>query len=421
MRFHKGRDVFECVSRVVGRAVLTCGNRRSENDARRATLNSKLFTLNSSGFTLIELLIVTVVIVTLMGIVFRLAGVGGGQRAKSTTQARLQRLENAISGYYAAYGSYPPVPLQGRSRDINLQVNSYGVQTDKRPVNLSNPQADDLRGIEAACRAQPVAVAFPFFMYEHDKQDRKDKAEKIVDYVVKAQEWSGDYKMKNVGNLISKGTPMFQFGLLSFLMPRYLFMLQGDPEMYDGNPQWTKNNQLPCRIDTGQPYETWESMQQFLYRDGRSEASLISNLTSQAVCARWMPNLEHIVSGGLDFYGVDTATSDYGESYLNGSQYNCGNPKTGKIEYQAWMRVFTPDPKSSAGHYLLNGMTVADGWGHEFYYYADTPYQSYRLWSAGADGRTFPPWLDVGSFQNAEQKTITGWTKDDICHLANSN
>ena len=74
------------------------------------------------GFTLIELLIVTVVIVTLMGIVFRLAGVGGDSRAQAKTLARLQRIENALSGYYAAYGSYPPVPLQGRSRSIDVQV-----------------------------------------------------------------------------------------------------------------------------------------------------------------------------------------------------------------------------------------------------------------------------------------------------------
>ena len=73
---------------------------------------------NRGGFTLIELLVVTVVVVTLMGVVFRLAGAGGDSRKKAVTIDRLQRIENALSGYYAAYGSYPPVPLQGRSRSI---------------------------------------------------------------------------------------------------------------------------------------------------------------------------------------------------------------------------------------------------------------------------------------------------------------
>ena len=39
----------------------------------------------SRGFTLIELLIVTVVIVTLMAIVFRLAGTGGESTARAKT------------------------------------------------------------------------------------------------------------------------------------------------------------------------------------------------------------------------------------------------------------------------------------------------------------------------------------------------
>ncbi len=409
MRFHKGRGMFECVSRVACRA-----NRRSGTDARRATLQSSIFNLQSSGFTLIELLIVTVVIVTLMGIVFRLAGVGSDSRAKSKTQARLQRLENAVSGYYAAYGSYPPVPLV-RSRDINLAIYKTGVAKDsQQKVNLTSPSAEDKRQIDLACRAQPLAALYPFFMYDGDRAGRKGKAEKLVDAIVKDKEWSGDYKVKNINGLINQGATLFQFGLLSFLMPRYLFMLQGDPAMYDENPhgQWTKNNQLPCRIDTGQTYDSWESIQEFLYREGGRQASLISNLTSQAVCARWMPNFEGIVSGGYEFYGVNTSDSDW--PFLSGSTYD-GTPG-----YKKWLRVFYPgDGDSESGHYLLNGMTVADGWGHEFYYYTDPPYQSYRLWSAGANGYTFPPWLDLDSFNQSEQRTITEWTKDDVCHLAN--
>ena len=88
----------------------------------------------SRGFTLIELLIVTVVIATLMAIVFRLAGSGGESTARAKTLARLQKLSNALSGYYAAFGSYPPVPLQGRSRDIYREVDGslslgYGIQS----------------------------------------------------------------------------------------------------------------------------------------------------------------------------------------------------------------------------------------------------------------------------------------------------
>ena len=385
--------------------------------------------MKKNGFTLIELLIVTVVIVTLMGIVFRLAGVGGDSHALSKTQARLQRLENAISGYYAAYGSYPPVPLQGRSRDINLKVDNNGVQGNvQNSINLSDPKTDDKKQVEAACRAQPVAVLYPFFMNSSVNGERKSKHETLV--AALAMERPGDNfsYLNNVGGLkigTEDEATLFQFGLLSFLLPRYRFMLQGDPAMYDTrHSQWDKNNQLPCRIDTGQPYESWESMQEYLYREGSSntrQAFLIDSLTSQAVCARWMPNLEGIVSGGLDFYGVDTSDGDW--PFLGSSKYDAlPRDDSSKEDKKRWMRIFSRSGyNSSSSMYLLDGMTVADGWGREFYYYTDPPYQSYRLCSAGKNGYTFPPWLmeHLDTYSTKEQATITKWTKDDISHLSN--
>lgn len=377
--------------------------------------------MKKNGFTLIELLIVTVVIVTLMGIVFRLAGVGGDSRAKSKTIARMQRIENAISGYYAAYGSYPPVPLQGRSRDINVRVDGNGVQggpSESGSVTLSNPNDETKRQVEAACRAQPVAVLFPFFMADGIDGERKSNAEKLVNAIKKERNLKAG-PLTNPGGLnLDKSdwheVQLFQFGLLSFLLPRYLFMLQGDENMYNNRRgQWMANNQLPSRIDNGQSYESWKDIQKYLYGSGdRAEASLIENLPSQAVCARWMPNFEKIISGGLEFYGVDTSDPDW--YYLTGSLY------TGLPGYRRCLRQCTPGGYNSSGsEYLLNGMTIEDGWGHEYYYHSEQPYQSYRLWSAGANGYTFPPWLDLNKFSQKEQETITNWTKDDISHLSN--
>ena len=377
--------------------------------------------MKKNGFTLIELLIVTVVIVTLMGIVFRLAGVGGDSRKKSKTLARLQRIENAISGYYAAYGSYPPVPLQGRSRDIRMKVDDNGVQGGNAgSYNLSSPNSDTVKQVEAACRAQPVAVLFPFFMNDDVDGDRASSAEKLVTAIRNESNFKFN-PLTSPGGLSRdesdwRKVNLFQFGLLSFLLPRYLFMLQGDPSFYDArNGQWSVNNQLPCRVDTGRPYESWEDMQEKYYKRGGSNAkemALIENLPSQAVCARWMPNFEGIVTGGLDFYGVDTSDVDW--LYLDGSLYD------GIPGYKKWMHQASPRGYDNSGSlYLLNGMTVADGWGNEFYYYSEVPYQSYRLWSAGPNYRTFPPWLDLSKFNQKEQETIANWTKDDISHLAN--
>ena len=75
------------------------------------------------AFTLIEMLIVIAVLTTLMTIVFRLSSIGGDSWRRSETITRIQKLENCLSGYYAAFGSYPPVKLHG-SRSINFAVGS---------------------------------------------------------------------------------------------------------------------------------------------------------------------------------------------------------------------------------------------------------------------------------------------------------
>ena len=59
------------------------------------------------------MLIVVVVLVTLMTMTFRLSSLGGDNWRHNKTVARLQRLENCLSGYYAAFGTYPPVALHG--------------------------------------------------------------------------------------------------------------------------------------------------------------------------------------------------------------------------------------------------------------------------------------------------------------------
>ena len=62
-------------------------------------------------------------------------------------------------------------------------------------------------------------------------------------------------------------------------------------------------------------------------------------------------------------------------------------------------------------------MTVRDGWGNDFYYYSPAPYQSYVLWSAGPNEKTFPPWVDLEQFKEDHgdhyEKAVR-WMADDI-------
>ena len=65
-------------------------------------------------------------------------------------------------------------------------------------------------------------------------------------------------------------------------------------------------------------------------------------------------------------------------------------------------------------------MTVLDGWGNDFYYYSPQPFQSYRLWSAGPDGKTFPPWVPLSTLKtDGDRKTAANWMADDIMYLSN--
>jgi len=380
------------------------------------------------AFTLIELMIVVVIIAVLMTVVFRLGGLGGDASCRNTTIGRLQKLENALSGYYAAYGSYPPVPVQG-TQNIYQEVDDYGIQTEE-----SGNTSLEWKRVNAACRAQYIGAYFPY-------------AEALNDYVIQVSEIMKQMHANNVsgyeqnefaegfenagganvngifGAQIDNNGPyrgarryasprwqdcqLFRYGLLSFLLPRYLFMMSGCDKFYTGDyAQWNKYNSQPCDVNNGLPL-TWSTIRSKLYKNDGSlnnnvnDRAMIENLPSQRVTARWMPNLQGVVSGGDTFYGIDTSDGTaFGASLSPNNRY---------IELFAGNGI----------QYVLNSMTLKDGWGNEYYYYSAPPYQSYRIWSAGPDGKTFPPWLSLDTLPNASDKKTAGqWMADDIIMMS---
>ena len=374
----------------------------------------------SRGFTLIELLIVTVVIVTLMAVVFRLAGSGGDSTARAKTLSRIQKLSNALSGYYAAFGSYPPVPLQGRSRDIYRKVDNYnsdypalgyGIQsgdsddryTGKLTDNDKDPDYSKMkRQIEAACRAQPVTAAFP---YNPDGDEAQAIKAICQEYGLNYQLIESDAGFHFDSAEWSKNN-VFMFGLMSFLLPRYQFMLDGPRSLYVGHHAgpWTANNRLPYRLDGTRPND-WDEVQKALGKgpnnstiDNAKERFMIESLPSQAVCARWMPNFKNIVTSRpvatvTEFFGVDTAAPhEFGDG-------------------QSKWHVFHQHGYGGTANYIDGTKTVLDGWGEEFYYYSPPPYQSYQLWSSGPNKRTFPPWMEP---EQKDRQVVNRWIADDI-------
>ena len=359
------------------------------------------------GFTLVELLVVIVVAATLMAIVFRLSAIGGDLQARNMTIARMQRIENCLSGYFAAYGSYPPVALYA-THNVYQNVR-YGIQESGEGESL------EWSSVKAVCMAQPFACRFPF---DPNMEDMVAKVSAIMvaraesgdehwkAYAARPELHVGFYTITSPDDVSGwdsasdwNEVQIFKFGLMSYLLPRYLTMATNfDTEALDDCKQWTDSNEYSCNPNTGMKFGSW--------KDQLNDKRLVRRIPSQAVCARWMPNLEGIVSctdgaGRCDLFGVNVSSGSA-----------CAvDPDNVDIE------LF---PGKGGRYYVLDSMTVADGWGNEFFYYSPAPYQSYRLWSAGANGTSFPPWIPLDTLKSdSDKKKASNWMADDILFQSN--
>ena len=378
------------------------------------------------AFTLVELMVVVVVIVTLMAIVFRLGSIGGDAEAHNKTIARMQRVENCISGYYAAFGSYPPVKLHG-SRNIYYKVNGYGVQQTEN----DNPETGELvwERVEAACRSQPVAMNFPFPGYMHEYVRKVSEA--LTELHNDGAEGYENPVLANLFDALDEPSTLsskrqysswgkcqlFRFGLMSYLLPRFVVMMgHNDNTVYDEFAQWDSNNQMPCKFEDGSPYNSWND----LNRDLLNEADRwkVEAMPTQAVTARWLPNLEGILCCEKDLTVYGVSLNDYDKMR---------NVCIENAKPTLYSAADSQGGENSAGgsqQYALDGVTCMDGWYHELYYYSEPPYQNYRLWSAGPNGKTFPPWISAEEITkdptlSSNRKTVENWVADDIMHMSN--
>ena len=399
------------------------------------------------AFTLVELLIVVVVLVTLMTMTFRLTSIGDDQKRRNMTVDRLQRLENCLSGYFAAFGTYPPVRLHG-SRNYKLETNSHGIQNldgdaqdlkwnwydvSSHAVSSSRDEAEDWLKVKAACKAQPVDCRYPFPTGDGSGNGWNDYVQAVSDELKQGlgdatgltdeqkkvfSAGFDDGVTQNIGRHGQnrdlsewRDVQLFKFGLMSFLLPRYLIMMRSDKSLYNDYEQWIGNNTLPSDPLTGQKYNSWRDLQDKAVSREKTDTAHVANIPSQAVTARWMPNLEGICNcnSSVDpLFGIDI-NDNYWEKGIH-------------ISYD--IEVFSPSSgggggaNSTSGQYLLDGVTVLDGWGREFYYYCPAPYQNYVLWSAGANGKTFPPWVPRESLDSKAKECVGYWTEDDVVNLS---
>lgn len=145
---------------------------------------------------------------------------------------------------------------------------------------------------------------------------------------------------------------------------------------------------------------------EYANKEGTMDFARIANIPSQAVCARWIVNLAGVCTANDDrkFFGINVKSQD------SISELNVKNTD---------IEIFSHDD-SNAYQYILDSITVKDGWNHEFYYYSPSPYQHYQLWSGGPNEKTFPPWVDRSEIKDTTAHTLIGkWVEDDIVHLSN--
>lgn len=342
------------------------------------------------AFTLIEMMIVVLVISILIAGVFKLMSAASVNNKRAVTIARMERLQNALSGFYALYGTYPPVEQYGSPDPFEAG------REDDFGAALSS--SIDARSAAWASKCQPVAFEFPH-------------SQKLDAYVAKEFGVSGVNQVLG-GTAAASTLPsdwatikMFKFGLLSYLLPRV--ELVGIPtgtqswgedqpniNFYKSN-QWKKNNLTSSSLN-----------------NNSENVAVLRVLQAQqqienAACARWLPNFEKIIYAGRTILGIDTSAGTEGSRKFRRSfitNYNGGDDEEDHC---------LADGEFYDGT-VLRYMTIRDGWNQELYYHSDPPYQSYRIWSAGPNENTFPPWIPIDRLSGSQRTTVVEWTKDDI-------
>jgi len=217
-----------------------------------------------AGFTLIEMLVVVIIITILAGMVLGLLKVSGDWGAKAQTNLKLGKLRAAIEEFYAEYGQYPPVPNYGNGQPFYYEYPGAQTKNGNLGTAVSDPTTD----------------------------------------------W--------------KSCPIFTFGLMSFLVPRYTSHASLADNAGGLGAVFSMNQ--------------WNSYNQSIHDQQRDINA----------CNRW------------NAYIQDILTVTYKPESVNKDGVHC---------------------------YTNLVLSVNDGWGREFHYQSPPPYQSYKLWSVGRDGQ----------------------------------
>ncbi len=147
---------------------------------------------SKKGFTLIEMLVVVLVIIILMGVVFKLAAPAGGAAVKGQTVARIEILKALLEEFHAEYGSYPAIGQTMSAREsMSFEFPWKG------------GMRDDMQGVFADQDYEDAPVfsfgLMSFFVNRYDKIDtigHQANANKLFEL----EQWEGYNAQKTASN-----------------------------------------------------------------------------------------------------------------------------------------------------------------------------------------------------------------------------
>ncbi len=305
--------------------------------------------MKPNGFTIIEMLVVVIVIAILSGLVFKMIGAGGASSDRATAHRQVEALANACEEYRAEYGRYPPVPK--------------------------------------------------FLKWHKDKKKWRYIQPVDYSYPQKPSRWTtgGESGSKTLANLLKgkshteieeTGAYAFKFGLLSFFVPRIekhaanspreLFLKGAQSEQhiwfFQNNPDATEITK-----EKAKRLQKEESFWGGYRRDGDWETSkncpLDDNARDIRVAKKVWPLISEVVRTDSDY--LPYHDDDW-------------NPAPG-YNHNVWTN---------------SHVHVTDPWGNSLNYKSDPPYDCFKVWSNGPDGKT-------GDIVGSDNKT-RNYSADDI-------
>ena len=136
-------------------------------------------TLRSGGFTLIEMLVVIVIMVILMGVVFRLTRGAMNKSDAAKEEALVTKVRTLIEEFHAEYNIYPPVPLYETHDGVVRQpINFRGAYPDgvKTPAELRAYPEPGKGYSYAKIDGDPCYFIFGLFSFFVDRSKYGQKA-----------------------------------------------------------------------------------------------------------------------------------------------------------------------------------------------------------------------------------------------------